>query len=101
MGVSRAPTAKESRASQQASELWASPRLNGKATVMKEVLYVQAGTFANFVGTHFWNTQEGYFTYADDQDPVVYHDRSFREGLNSKVKLISLSGRRQLSCLIK
>ncbi|KAI1790586.1 tubulin nucleotide-binding domain-like protein [Ganoderma leucocontextum] len=51
---------------------------------MKEILYVQAGSFANFVGTHFWNTQESYFTYEDGQDPPVFHDRSFREGLNGK-----------------
>ncbi|TBU44587.1 tubulin nucleotide-binding domain-like protein [Dichomitus squalens] len=50
----------------------------------KEILYVQAGTFANFVGTHFWNAQEGYFTYSHDEEPAVYHDRSFREGLNNK-----------------
>ena len=62
---------------------------------MKEVLYVQAGTFANFVGTHFWNTQEGYFTYADDQDPVVYHEiYGIYEGLDTGVpgKLISGEG---------
>ncbi|RPD60763.1 tubulin nucleotide-binding domain-like protein [Lentinus tigrinus ALCF2SS1-6] len=51
---------------------------------MKEILYVQAGSFANFIGTHFWNTQESYFTYGDDEEPFVYHDRSFREGLTTK-----------------
>ncbi|KAI0632877.1 tubulin domain-containing protein [Trametes polyzona] len=51
---------------------------------MKEILYVHAGPFANYIGTHFWNTQEGYFTYGEDEDPVVFHDRSFREGLTSK-----------------
>ncbi|KAM5532691.1 hypothetical protein V8D89_013660 [Ganoderma adspersum] len=51
---------------------------------MKEILYVQAGSFPNFVGTHFWNTQESYFTYDYGHDPVVEHDRSFREGLNNK-----------------
>ncbi|PIL25907.1 hypothetical protein GSI_11660 [Ganoderma sinense ZZ0214-1] len=49
-----------------------------------EIIYVQAGSFANFVGTHFWNTQQGYFTYEDGDDPLVQHDRSFREGLNNK-----------------
>lgn len=53
---------------------------------MKEILYVQAGSFANFIGTHFWNTQESYFTYGEDEEPAVYHDKSFREGLTSEVK---------------
>ncbi|KAI0717734.1 tubulin nucleotide-binding domain-like protein [Cerioporus squamosus] len=51
---------------------------------MKEILYIQAGSFANFIGTHFWNTQESYFTYGEDEEPLVYHDRSFREGLTSE-----------------
>ncbi|KAI8972555.1 tubulin domain-containing protein [Trametes punicea] len=51
---------------------------------MKEILYVQAGPFANFVGTHYWNSQESYFTYGEEQDPIVFHDRSFREGVNRK-----------------
>ena len=53
---------------------------------MKEILYVQAGSFSNFLGTHFWNTQESYFTYDDDeQEPQINHDISFREGLSTKV----------------
>ncbi|KAI0651282.1 tubulin nucleotide-binding domain-like protein [Trametes meyenii] len=51
---------------------------------MKEILYIQAGPLANFIGTHFWNTQESYFTYGEDEDPVIFHDRSFREGVTSK-----------------
>ncbi|KAF5368284.1 hypothetical protein D9757_010517 [Collybiopsis confluens] len=47
---------------------------------MREILYVQAGNSANYIGTHFWNTQESYFTYSDDEDPIVDHDVSFREG---------------------
>lgn len=27
---------------------------------MKEIIYVQAGSYANHIGTHFWNTQESY-----------------------------------------
>ena len=54
---------------------------------MKEILYFQAGTLANHIGTHFWNTQEAYFTYADGDDPLIFHDRSFREGLTPKVIL--------------
>ena len=59
---------------------------------MKEILYVQAGTLPNFVGTHFWNTQESYFQYdiggadTDETDePEIDHDISFREGLSPKV----------------
>lgn len=47
---------------------------------MKELIYIQAGQFANFIGTHFWNTQEAYFTYGDDEQSEVDHDVSFREG---------------------
>ena len=59
---------------------------------MKEILYIQAGPFANFVGTHFWNAQESYFTYDEGDDPFVFHDRSFREGLTSKVTTSSQVG---------
>ncbi|KAJ4490746.1 mtDNA inheritance protein Dml1 [Lentinula aciculospora] len=47
---------------------------------MREILYVQAGNLANYVGTHFWNTQESYFTYSDDTETLLNHDVSFREG---------------------
>lgn len=58
---------------------------------MKEILYIQAGSLANYVGTHFWNTQETYFTYGSEEDdddkgePLVSNDVSFREGLTYKV----------------
>ena len=64
---------------------------------MKEILYIQAGTLPNFVGTHFWNTQESYFQYEGDVDagqtdgPEINHDISFREGLSPKVRLYSSS----------
>ncbi len=58
---------------------------------MKEILYIQAGSLANFVGTHFWNTQESYFTYDEHEDPSVFHDRSFREGVTSKVVFVDQS----------
>lgn len=60
---------------------------------MKEILYIQAGSFPNFAGTHFWNTQESYFEYDGDEDdsgvgePEINHDVSFREGLSPKVSL--------------
>ena len=54
---------------------------------MKEIIYIQAGKFANHIGTHFWNAQQSYFTYgADAQDPIVNHDVSFREGENLRVR---------------
>ncbi|KAF4568599.1 hypothetical protein EYR36_010611 [Pleurotus pulmonarius] len=49
---------------------------------MREILYIQAGSFANYTGTHFWNTQEEYFTYDDETEPLVNHDISFREGID-------------------
>ncbi|EMD35050.1 hypothetical protein CERSUDRAFT_107070 [Gelatoporia subvermispora B] len=51
---------------------------------MKEIIYIQAGSLANHIGTHFWNTQEGYFTYEEGDDPFVTHDVSFREGVTRK-----------------
>ena len=61
---------------------------------MKEILYIQAGALPNFVGTHFWNTQESYFQYDGDlegddgvDEPEINHDVSFREGLSPKVRL--------------
>ncbi len=61
------------------------PGIAGNLVAMREILYVQAGNLANYVGTHFWNTQESYFAYSDDDEPLVNHDISFREGLTRKV----------------
>lgn len=61
---------------------------------MKEIIYIQAGNLANHIGTHFWNTQESYFTYEEGEDPIVEHDISFREGSTLKV-----SSRRRLDDL--
>jgi hypothetical protein len=47
---------------------------------MREIIYIQAGSLANYAGTHFWNTQESYFTYGDDDESIVNHDLSFNEG---------------------
>ncbi|ROT38845.1 dml-1 [Sodiomyces alkalinus F11] len=33
---------------------------------MREIITVQLGQAGNYLGTHFWNTQESYFTYGDD-----------------------------------
>lgn len=55
---------------------------------MKEILYIQAGSLANYVGTHFWNTQENYFIYGSEDDegePIVSNDISFKDDLAYKV----------------
>ncbi|KAI0061973.1 tubulin nucleotide-binding domain-like protein [Artomyces pyxidatus] len=49
---------------------------------MREIIYIQAGNFSNYIGTHFWNTQQSYFTYSEDDEVLVDHDVSFREGVS-------------------
>ncbi|KAF8225980.1 tubulin nucleotide-binding domain-like protein [Tricholoma matsutake] len=50
---------------------------------MKEIIYIQAGNYANYVGTHFWNTQETYLGEDDTEHSVTHDwDVSFREGLS-------------------
>ncbi|KAK4106381.1 tubulin nucleotide-binding domain-like protein [Parathielavia hyrcaniae] len=49
---------------------------------MHEIITLQLGQQANYLGTHFWNTQESYFTYSSDQpESAVDHDIHFRPGL--------------------
>jgi hypothetical protein len=51
---------------------------------MHEIITLQFGQQANHLGTHYWNTQESYFTYADNpatEPSPVNHDISFRAGL--------------------
>ncbi|GIY59247.1 protein misato homolog 1 [Caerostris darwini] len=50
----------------------------------REVVTIQAGSFANFIGTHWWNIQESSFCYSPDSSiPLdINHDVLFREGLN-------------------
>ena len=52
---------------------------------MHEVLTLQLGHRANHTATHFWNTQESYFTYddADTQSPID-HNIHFRAGLGPR-----------------
>ncbi|KAG9652461.1 tubulin nucleotide-binding domain-like protein, partial [Aureobasidium melanogenum] len=47
---------------------------------MHEVITLQFGQQANYVGTHFWNAQETYFTYGDEEESPVDHDIHFRPG---------------------
>ncbi|XP_001624271.2 protein misato homolog 1 [Nematostella vectensis] len=51
------------------------------ATV-REVITLQFGHYANFVGTHWWNIQESSFCYdAASPKSEINHDCLFREGL--------------------
>ncbi|KAH7886241.1 Misato segment II tubulin-like domain-containing protein [Phlebopus sp. FC_14] len=47
---------------------------------MREIIYIQAGSFSNYIGTHFWNTQESYFTYDEGEPSIADHGISFMEG---------------------
>lgn len=47
---------------------------------MHEIVTLQFGQQSNYLGTHFWNTQESYFTYPPEQDSPVNHDIHFRAG---------------------
>ncbi|RUS28703.1 hypothetical protein BC938DRAFT_481551 [Jimgerdemannia flammicorona] len=52
---------------------------------MHEILTIQLGQFSNFVGTHFWNAQDSYFTYGEDApEPEVLHDVIFRAGVTQR-----------------
>ncbi|PHH73922.1 hypothetical protein CDD82_5195 [Ophiocordyceps australis] len=55
---------------------------------MHEVVTLQLGNLANYAATHFWNTQESYFTYDDaasssssSPPPLVDHNVHWRAGL--------------------
>ncbi|KAK4157088.1 hypothetical protein C8A00DRAFT_29944 [Chaetomidium leptoderma] len=49
---------------------------------MHEIITLQLGQQANYLATHFWNTQESYFTYSADQaESPIDHDVHFRPGL--------------------
>ncbi|KAL0640182.1 mtDNA inheritance, partitioning of the mitochondrial organelle [Maublancomyces gigas] len=49
---------------------------------MHEIITLQLGHQANYLGTHFWNTQESYFTYTEDATlSPVDHDVHFRPGI--------------------
>jgi len=50
---------------------------------MHEIITLQLGSQANYVGTHFWNTQESYFTYDSQEESPVDHDIHFRAGIGA------------------
>ncbi|KAF1927184.1 mtDNA inheritance protein dml1 [Didymella exigua CBS 183.55] len=48
---------------------------------MHEIVTLQFGSQSNYLGTHFWNTQESYFTYPPEPESAVNHDVHFRAGI--------------------
>lgn len=52
----------------------------------KEILTLQFGHYSNFVGTHWWNTQEFTFNYNPEEQSEINNDVLYREGLTDEVK---------------
>lgn len=50
---------------------------------MKEIIHLHSGIVSNYIGTHYLNTLEAYFSYGQDDLPDVEHGVSFREGVGS------------------
>ncbi|KAL2074570.1 hypothetical protein VTL71DRAFT_8348 [Oculimacula yallundae] len=50
---------------------------------MHEIITLQLGQRSNYLAAHFWNTQESYFTYSKDEEPLVDHDIHFRPGVGA------------------
>jgi hypothetical protein len=50
---------------------------------MHEIITLQLGQRSNYLATHFWNTQESYFTYNADEESLVDHDIHFRPGVGA------------------
>lgn len=52
----------------------------------REIITLQIGHYANFVGTHWWNIQESSFCYdaSKSSDIQINHDILFREGMNPR-----------------
>ncbi|KAI5306349.1 mtDNA inheritance, partitioning of the mitochondrial organelle, partial [Ascosphaera pollenicola] len=50
---------------------------------MHEILTLQLGQRSNYLATHFWNTQESYFTYDANEESPVDHDVHFRSGVGA------------------
>lgn len=69
---------------------------------MREIIYVQAGTTANYVGTHFWNSQDYYATLdvegdvEADEHERIDHEKSFsiREDVGAVRMMMSLEALR-------
>ncbi|KAJ4391767.1 mtDNA inheritance, partitioning of the mitochondrial organelle [Gnomoniopsis smithogilvyi] len=50
---------------------------------MHEIITLQLGQQSNYLATHFWNTQESYFTYAENEESQIDHDIHWRPGLGA------------------
>ncbi|KAJ3012553.1 Protein misato 1 [Thoreauomyces humboldtii] len=48
----------------------------------KEIITLQLGHTANFVGTHFWNAQDSYFHFGGEAEQELNHDVLYRSGSN-------------------
>ncbi|OCK74685.1 tubulin nucleotide-binding domain-like protein [Lepidopterella palustris CBS 459.81] len=48
---------------------------------MHEIVTLQFGQQSNYLGTHFWNAQESYFTYPPSPPSPINHDIHFRPGI--------------------
>ncbi|TPX62843.1 hypothetical protein PhCBS80983_g00080 [Powellomyces hirtus] len=48
----------------------------------KEIVTLQLGHTANFVGTHFWNIQNSYFNFENEGGEELDHDVLYRAGRN-------------------
>ncbi|XP_076030251.1 misato mitochondrial distribution and morphology regulator [Oratosquilla oratoria] len=46
-----------------------------------ELITLQVGHYANFVGTHWWNLQEASFVYSPCETTELNHDYLFKDGL--------------------
>ena len=50
----------------------------------REILTLQFGHYANYVGAHFWNLQELSFDYTGTVKTEINHDILYREGQTAK-----------------
>ncbi|KAF7561887.1 hypothetical protein G7046_g2262 [Stylonectria norvegica] len=48
---------------------------------MREIITLQLGQLSNYAATHFWNTQESYFTYSTQEQSLVDHNVHWRAGV--------------------
>ncbi|KAJ0316771.1 hypothetical protein Brms1b_005331 [Colletotrichum noveboracense] len=48
---------------------------------MHEIITLQLGELSNYAATHFWNTQESYFTYPAEDESPVNHNVHWRPGV--------------------
>ena len=58
-------------------------------TQTPEIITLQIGHYANFVGTHWWNIQESSFVYDPEAQVEINHAVLFREGETVQVNICS------------